>query len=136
MTVIRTPYEAEVNLLADLIISWNAEVRLYRNAVTITKDTVIGDFTQANYTGYSAVTPTWSDAALGSDGRAFSVSSAIVFNAPLIGAQTVYGWYMVYPGGPDLLACAAFAAPIDLDSASDDIDYRIYYTLRQEGGWP
>jgi hypothetical protein len=78
--------------------------RLYTNNVTPTTSTVIGDFTEATFTGYSSVagsTVTWSTPAL-SGHIAQTNGTNIIFNNTSGAGVTVYGVYVTNAAGTKL----------------------------------
>lgn len=109
-----------------------AEVHLYTNAPTITKDSVVGDFTEATFTGYAAVTTvTWS-AAPGNVGNVGKVMYAqVVFTAGAITppGETCNGFYMTDSGATALYSAEEFADPVPFDEPADFLELDLYFEL-------
>ena len=76
-------------------------VRLFKNDYTPIAASVTGDFTVADFTGYSSQTltasqsaSTWAVPAV-SSGRAYSIYGATPILWQAASDQTIYGWYLV-----------------------------------------
>jgi len=79
----------------------NSYVRLFKNNFTPTPANVVGDFTEATFTGYAAVQV---NSKFGSpykviDGEYQTDSSAFTFSCSGGSSQTVYGWYLTFFDG-------------------------------------
>jgi len=87
---------------------------LYTNAVTWGTATVLGDITEATFTGYAQTTPTFPAAAVVSNKGS---STAAVQNFTITaGTQTVVGYYLLDSDG-NLVGGEAFSASVVLDIA-------------------
>lgn len=93
----RIPNIGEINLTKDLIYAWGVSgvrIHLYKNNITPDEDTVVGDLTEADYSGYAYQDITsWTTPATDASGRAFTVSSTATFPLNGSGSQDIYGWY-------------------------------------------
>lgn len=109
--------EGAIELLNDMLrnIDEDKILHLYQNNLTLDESTVIGDFTECDFTGYTQVTLTntsWSEAGI-VDGVAYSWYG----NDPLeytcaSGSNMIYGYYVTNETG-DLLWCeSCFAGRI------------------------
>lgn len=102
-------------------------IKLYSNNLVPSVNSVLGDFTEADFTGYAPILLTgWTDAAWASQGAAvcYGIPSA-VFNAasPFTVGQTVFGWYAVAGSSSPftLLAAGSFGSGIPMASLGDQI---------------
>src|SRR6185437_5811890 len=112
------------------------ELRLFKNNITPDQDTVLADFTEADFPGYSSQGPLDFGAVFlnGSD-NAESDTSVHTFTCtgvPGGGSQDIYGWYTEFPtgrAGP----CARFSAPvpITLTGAGQSLSVQILF---EDGG--
>jgi hypothetical protein len=90
-----------------------AKLKLGSNNVTISETTVLGDFTECSFTGYSAQTLSgFGSAADDGSHHAFSTASPAGFT-PSSSSGSIYTAYITNSGGTVLLGAATFAgAPI------------------------
>lgn len=105
------PNEAEINLL-EFLVGQSAEgldgcrVRLYTNNLTPGATTVLGDFTEATWTGYSEADPApWGTVATDGMGRAATTSATMVYSNSSGGSQTFFGYYVTDSADTKLLFC-------------------------------
>ena len=105
----------------------NLVIRLYKNNVTITNASVVGDFTVADFTGYAstgtagAVTLTGASWGAASGG---SIAYAEQTWTSSAGSQSspVYGYYITNAAGTTLIYAEAFAgAPYTIVNNGDAI---------------
>lgn len=102
-----------------------ATLRLFQNNFTPTPLSLVGDFTECNFTGYGAKTAlttwrTWNDA----DDASQVVDQTIIelFAAGAISApQTAYGWYLTDAAGTVLLAWGRFDEPYTFIANGDKL---------------
>ena len=130
------PDIAELELLDILVLSWGDTLvlKLYRNDLTPGPATELGDFNDANYSGYAAQEPeNWTAPVDDGTGRAISEADTLTFTHNGGGvANNVYGYYVVNAGG-DLLWCERFGtAPLVMASAADSFTLRPKLTLRSQ----
>lgn len=94
-----------------------AKLRLFKNNVTPDNTKVIGDFTEATFSGYAAISLTgWSAAAVTAH-VAQSDPTAGTFTITS-GTQAIYGWYVTDSGGTVLYwAQRDPSAPVTLDAS-------------------
>lgn len=123
-------YEGALNILAmaqAYDINW--KVRLFVNALTVSDTTVLSDYTEAAWSGYSPATPTWS-AAAGGTGLAYTTCTTFTFT--YTGASSVqnYGVYITDSGGTRHLGGVNFPSPgyITLTPAAPSYSAQITYT--------
>lgn len=112
------PDVSELTLLNSLIASEfdGAKVRLFKNDFVPDAETILGDFTAADFPGYAEITlETWSAAYTNEGGRAQTDHPMVTWTVSddFVG-QTIYGMYVVNAGG-DLLWCElATIGPVEL----------------------
>jgi len=130
---IQVPNTAEVALLDEIhAILPTSEVRLFQNNLTISATTVIGDFTEATYSGYAAQTSAWTTPATDGSGRAHTQSDVLQYaHSGGATANTIYGYYVVSSGG-DLLFAEKFASSITMDDSTDAFNLQIDFRLRED----
>lgn len=116
-----------------------AKVALYTNNFTPTVDSVLSDFTEADYTGYTAggiaITP-FGTAAWASQGAAVAYGSLATFNPtnPTTVGNIIYGYFIFSGGTPQTLVGAErFASPIPMQSAADQINIVVPYGIGDPG---
>lgn len=92
------PDEGEVGILQALK-DYNAfNIRLFKNDFTPSASTVIGDFTECDFTGYIDQALVFSNAV--DEGDYASISSDVVTFTPFGSvSQTAYGYYITYYDG-------------------------------------
>jgi len=120
MGVAVVPNQAERNALAVLLAQLStANLRLYANDYSPVAGTVIGDLTEANFTGYAAVNGSWGSISTGGDGKAVTVGGPFNFtvgSSPSVG-NLIYGWYLTSNSG--LLLAAERLSTDGLEMASE-----------------
>ena len=94
------------------------DLGLYQNNATLSRATVIGDLTPADFHGYAAVTAvTFSSPFLDADGTALALGADHAFVATSGGTlnpQTIYGYYVGPAGLADFAAAYAFDTPVPI----------------------
>jgi hypothetical protein len=101
-----------------------AIVRLFQNDVTPDRDTVIGDLTAADFTGYAdSAAVTWATPFLDSNGDAILPGDLKEFMAgsPVTVSNTIYGYAIVNTGATVLLWAERFDAPVIVSTAGKTI---------------
>lgn len=107
MSGIVVPVEAEINFfkyLLNVLSPDDAVLRLYQNDVTLSRSTVIGDFTEPTDPGYAPITLTstgWSFAEVGTTGVVEAEYADQIFT--LTGEQDIYGYFVTNSAGTLLL---------------------------------
>jgi len=108
-----------------------AQMLLFKNNVTVSQTTLLGDLTLADFTGFtSKVLPDfslWSPAALDANGNVSRVAPGVItFTAstPNLIPNTIYGFLVVDQLAAELIACGNFPTPLDftLDGATVSIE--------------
>lgn len=108
------------------------KLKLFQNDFTPDNDTVVGDLTEADFTGYSAATiaVTWIDGQV-ADFReqvlypalpAFTQTATTVSN-------TVYGWYVTDTGGTALKLVKRLDTPVLFDAVGTKLLLKIMMLL-------
>jgi len=98
-------------------------VKLHTNVLTIGNATVIGDFTEATFAGYSSFSPTYGAISIDGSNRAAATAAAHTFHLTA-GSQVIRGYYIVDAGG-DLLGGENFGSPVTLDTSVPDLNLTI-----------
>ena len=90
---------------------------LFTNNLTPDRDTVLGDFTEAAWTGYAvdtAYTTDWTMRAVASH-KGSAEATDVTFNNTSGGDQVAYGYYVTDTGGTQLIQCGRFDdAPVTI----------------------
>jgi len=108
-------------------------LHLFKNNVTISPATVVGDLTEADYTGYAAAVvdeDNWGISRVQPDGSIIRVQ-LVVFEFQPSGttiSNTVYGWYLTGSGG-FLVAAGNLPNPVLLDSTASLLDIELALTM-------
>jgi len=94
----------------------NSYVRLFRNNFTPDPSSVLGDFTECNFTGYAAqqVNSKFGTPYKVIDGKYQTDSSAFTFTCSSGLSQDAYGWYLTFYDGATTTVrkSGVFASPI------------------------
>lgn len=101
-----------------------ATINLFQNDVSPTRESVIGDFTAATYTGNGAETIVWHDPSLSETNEVEVVSDEIVFRATGSGViNTIFGAFIQSSAGgtPYLMAVRFDGDGIPMTSALSEI---------------
>jgi len=117
-----------------------ATLHLFKTDIVLTPSLQTSDFTEADYTGYSAGTVTtvgvpWDnpdgDMVLSMTSHHFQPSGSAVGN-------TIYGWWLAAPamagGPPVIVAVEKLDPPVNLNSALDALDLVAVIKLGQPVG--
>ena len=133
MSQIQVVNQAEEHFL-DLILAVNYTLRLFKNNVTPGDTLTEGDFTEADFTGYSANAMTggaWvttpGDPCTGAYAKQSFTSSADQ------AAQTIYGYYVTRTSDGALEWFEKFDASVTVQYNGDQIDVTPQITLADEG---
>jgi hypothetical protein len=92
----------------------NTVLHLYKNNVTPSATSVIGSFTEAAFTGYSAKTLTrgsWDAASTNVDGKAETAYANQTWTVTTANSETIYGYYVTSATGGALLFAESFTTP-------------------------
>jgi hypothetical protein len=120
------------NLLNDLTIG--TRVRLFKNDITPSASDGLGDYTEADFSGYSAVTVTQGSASVVSGKAQNVLSPSAVFSHDDGGTDNnIYGFYVTDATPSTLYYAERFSgAPIAMDDDGDSITVAVTFTLDQE----
>jgi len=103
--------------VALVTIGGNWRLRLFQNNATVDEDTVIGDLTEATFSGYIEATPTFGGAAINGNDNAQADGSSETFTHSGGGTNnTIYGWYLVDNGSGDLVWAEKYGAPVSMNA--------------------
>jgi len=110
------------------------KVKLYKNNLTPDRDTVLGDFTEADFSGYAAETSsTW--AAIGTTAHLRGYGAlGVTFNRG-VGAtdNDIYGYFITTADGATLLWSERFSGgPYTLDTPGQSIVFSPVQTYRSQ----
>lgn len=123
------PNEGQIRALNDIKAS-TLLCKLFTNNLTFGVGTVIGDLTEATFSGYAAVTLSFGTVATNGSGQAEMVSATATFTRA-VGAtsNSVYGWYLVDSFNTKLVALDnVTSAPKSMTTVGDTIT--ITFTVR------
>jgi len=123
--------QTKASLLASLadikaVLGVTGKIRLFSNDIVPSVNSVVGDFTECNFTGYSAVdTIGLAATSWQSQGAAVCFTDPqAAFNtaSPYTVGQTVYGYYYTAGTTPDyLIGAERFTTPKSMIGAGDQI---------------
>ena len=101
-------------------------LRLYQNDMTPTPNSVVGDFTIADFGGYTSKTiATWGDPWIDALGRAITLAPTQTWAATGVApSNLVYGWYFLDVNG-DLALAGRFDAPVSMGVVTDALPLAI-----------
>lgn len=106
----------------------NPKLKLFKNNVAVTDATVLGDLTEANFSGYAAKDLSAIAAASinGSDqGERHSNANNFVHSGGGT-ANTIYGWYIVIDdlaATPALILCENFPTPLVVAAVPNHVEF-------------
>lgn len=115
-------------------------LHLFQNDYSPNVNSVLGDFTEADYTGYAAVTFDTTDmqaAFVNTAGVPELDFPATVFRPgdPTATPNDIYGWYITETDNNTVLMAERFSgAPIPLASPLDQLTVLVRYTSMSQGG--
>lgn len=128
-----TDLRAALNVL---IAASSLRVRLFRNNFTPDADTVLGDFTEANFTGYAAGVPVnpFNAVSLTAAGYSQIESPDVLTYTASDGAapNSIYGYYVVNTVTSRVRWCEKFDAPMDMTSSGKRINLTLRYWAKSE----
>ncbi len=118
----------QMTVLRDNLLS-GAGLLLYKTNITPAHGDVIGTYApdEADFSGYSAATPSWSAVTIGAN-RAKSTGSPISWTKSGATGNTVYGYYLQRMTG-DLIGARKFASAIDMNDDGDNMTVQPVCTL-------
>lgn len=104
------------------------KLRLFKNNYTPVAGSVIADFTQADFTGYSQIDlSAMAAAAINGSDQGFKQLLANAFTATAgVASQTIYGWYIVINnvgGSAKVFLAEKFPAAQVVASAGDSVQF-------------
>lgn len=126
--VIASPERRRMLTAQKAVAQWdsgNIEVRLFQNDIAPTKATVVGDLTEATFTGYAAITTlAFADAVYDDDNDGLLVATETMTFTSTGSAitNTCYGYYLV-DGNGNYLGAERFPVPQDFAVAGDSISF-------------
>lgn len=106
-------------------------IRLFKSDTTIGVATVLGDLTEADFTGYAALGAQWTGQGIDGDGKARTIRDSFCVFTKTGGAdQTVYGWYIY--NGSTLILAQRFLAAFTFQAGSLTLSFLPSITLARE----
>ena len=116
---------------------WNTNslrIHLYKNNYSPVQGSVLGDFTEADYSGYaSQLISTWTGPSWVAPRQVLEAGSSKTFsNTTGAVGNTVYGYYITDQGGNLVWAERDPSAPIDMGSAGRTYIILPRYSVRSE----
>lgn len=92
-------------------------LRLFKNDYTPADGSALGDFTEADFSGYAEIVihpGDWDDVAIVSNVAEMQTTVAPSWTATAGTPNTVYGWYLAYTGSGIVVAAQRFDSPRDM----------------------
>jgi len=103
-------------------------IALFRNDFIPTTNSVLADFTEANFVGYAPQTLSTPNPAFLNGGQAAEVDADLVTFTQTAGpAQVVYG-YFIYDPALVVVAAQRFPAPVNMTGAGASLDVGVKFT--------
>lgn len=136
MSNLVVPNNSENILLLNIVggIEGNVRLGLFKNDYTPDENSIVGNFTPADYNGYAAVTPTF-DVPATVAGKA-TIEDTVVRQFAVTSAgssNTIYGYYVYLtsdvPGFGRLLWAERFDNEVVLSNVGDKILIQLVFTL-------
>src|SRR5689334_12099590 len=126
------PDEGKSAIETTYISSGTFVLHLYQNNYTPVAGSSSANFTECDFGGYASVNLSgWSSVAIDGSDRGYQTASLASFIADGSSSNTVYGYYMLDPGGKVALA-ELFASPITMAVAADEIDLTVTFRIGNE----
>jgi len=100
------------------------KIILFQNNITVDEDTVFGDLTEATFSGYMSVTPTWGTPAIDGAGKASMTATPVVFAHNGGGtSNTIFGyaWVDASVMDPKIIAANTLATPKSMSVLGDSL---------------
>lgn len=108
-------------------------LKLFKNNYTPVEASVAGDFTEATFTGYSAIALTGSSWTISSGDPATAVYAEQTFTSSADQtAELVYGYYIVRDTGGEILWAERFSSPVSVSANGDYIKVTPRITQKDE----
>lgn len=127
------PEEGQKKLL-DMLVGatgfTGVRLRLYKNNYTPVAGSVYSSFTEADFSGYAGVTPSFSAATIVNGKGNIQDSAARDFTHNGGGtANTVYGYYVVESGSTKILWAERFPSPLLMSVGGDKITITLSFSM-------
>ena len=109
-----------------------SKVHLYKAIVNPPgPNTVIGDFTEADFVGYAAKTAAFGAPYINAAGQAVTDSPLLTWiPTAATTPNTILGYYVTDAAGTTLIFCAQFVVPVNLVNTTDALPLVIQYILQ------
>lgn len=119
--------------LDDLTTQWNTNVHklyLFQNNFVPLDSSVLGDFTEATFSGYASQSISYTAASLVGDFAICADSAARTFTVGMGGvSNTIYGYYVVDQTTGLLVYAERFSASINMNTVGATITLTVQVTL-------
>lgn len=128
------PMVGDRHLLDEVVNASSYTLHLFKNNVSISETTVIGDFTEADFSGYSSgAIAGWSAAVDNLDHRAISVAGTVTFTHGA-GAtnNNIYGYYVLTGSGALAWAETFAGGPVPMAANGATLTIEPVLTCRSE----
>lgn len=129
------PNEAEKNILDDFVIDHTLDLRLYTDVSFIpTADTVLGDFTEATFSGYASENLSFDPSSTVAN-NADSTAVTVTFQPDTTVSETCYGYYITYQNAAMsdvLFGAEAFAEPVYFTGPADQKPIQVNLTCNDK----
>ena len=102
---------------------------LYSNDYHPVPGSVVGDFVESTFPGYTSAALSWGPTATNANGKAESIAALCTFTFTGGAPATVYGYYVRGPSPYPLRFAERAPAPILLTTAGDTIKIQVTMTL-------
>lgn len=109
-----------------------AILKLFSEDATIGPDMDVADFTEADFGGYSAVTPlTWNGPANDGNIGLYGFSQGVFMADNTIAeSQTIYGYFVTNAGEDTVLIAEKFGSPVNIVEENDALELDLYLQLK------
>lgn len=107
-----------------------ANIHLFQNDYEPLKSSVVGDFVEADFTGYAAIAATWNTTPYneGDVSRiATQLANFVAGAAPT--AQTIYGWYVTDSADAEVFFARRFDNPVPITAENDVVTAQVEFTM-------
>jgi len=133
MNIVQTAAGALAVLLTALGSTPSLVCRLFSNNISVGLATTLGGLTQASFTGYAAVSPTWTTPTLsGTTALTAPTPTNVDFTYSGASTTTVYGFYLTDAGNTALFGATTFAAPFVFSTIVTVLSVFPVYTQKSE----
>jgi hypothetical protein len=107
------------------------EFRLYQNDYAFVPTTVVGDLTEADFTGYAFASDANQVGPIDTAGsqQALTSSQTFIASNPITVTNTIYGYYVTKNAGVDLVCGERFPVPIQIQNPGEFVGLNFFFPL-------